>query len=360
MLVGNTWEGNYSRFTFDESDLYLHMLKMQGVPVLDDEFNLMQEILFTAIRRITLATFGEGSIDNGFKIVGTSASNNFTIKGGNGTIDGAGRIFVNGYPVLLQSDTTYSAQPISQAALTTPGGARTDQVYLDAWLDEIDSTDDADILDPSLGSETSRRLKLFWAVKVVEGSTMPASFTDGTNIRHNTMLLAKINRTATATITAEMVVDMRNSTRPFLSALVNKTVSQSIPDTTGTAITFDTVLNDDGNLWAVANPSRLTVPAGGYRLAKLTANLGWVQNSTGERQLRINKNNALFAGHAHLQLLPSAPGPSDYGNVSTGWVPVVAGDYFELLFLQTSGGALDAAFDSSQQNGSWFSMEVRK
>lgn len=210
---GIDWGGDYSRFSFDELKRYLMMLKEQGVPVLDDEFNLLQEILLTVIRRVVADSFGDGSVTNGFLIAGTGASNNFTIKGGDGTAGGAGRLYLSGYPIVLAQDTTYAAQPIAQAALTTPSANRLDEVYIDAWLDEVDNSNDPAIIDPSMGIETSRRLKLLWKVKVAEGSTTPPAFVDGNALPHYTLLLAKINRTATAAINASMVVDKRNSNR---------------------------------------------------------------------------------------------------------------------------------------------------
>jgi hypothetical protein len=211
MQVGSTWDGNYSRFTFDEAKRYLMMLKEQGVPILDDELNLMQEISLTALRRTVQDAVGDGSPNDGCKIVGTGAANNFTIKGGGGAADTAGHYYVAGYLVALPSDTTYSGQEVAQATLTTPGGARTDEVYLDVWLDEIDGTEDTGIVDPTLAVETSRRLKLMWAVKVSEGGAVPPDYTDGNGIRHHTSWLATLARTATAAIDAGMVTDRRKA-----------------------------------------------------------------------------------------------------------------------------------------------------
>lgn len=211
MQVGTNWTGSYSRFSYDEADRYFLMLKEQGKAVLDDEFNLMQEIQLNLLRRFIQDSFGDGAAGDSFKIVGTGASNDFTITGGDGTIEGAGRAYVSGYMVPLLSDVAYSAQEVAGAALTTPPGARTDEVYLDVYLDEIDSVDDPDIVDPVIGAPTSRRWKLFWQVKVAEGSVTPLPFNDANNRRHWTYKLATLNRTAQAAIDAEMVVDERRT-----------------------------------------------------------------------------------------------------------------------------------------------------
>lgn len=211
--VGTNWGGSYSRFTFDESKQYFMMLKEQGVPVLDDEFNVAQDMILTMVRRFVQDTFGDGSPNNGFKIVGTGATNNFTITGGNGTLDGAGHLYVAGWMLLLQSDVAYLSQPVAPAALTTPVGARTDEVYVDIYVDEVGPLGDTVIRDPTLNIETSRRLKLLWQVKVAEGAVTPANYTDANSRKHYTYKLATLTRTATAAINAGMVADMR---KPFV------------------------------------------------------------------------------------------------------------------------------------------------
>ena len=209
MQKGTDWGGTYSRFSFDETKRYLAMLKEQGKVVLDDEFNVAQEILYTAARRFIADSHGNGAVGDGWKIVGTGASNNFTITGGNGTPAGAGRIYVAGIPVMLPSNILYSTQDIAGPALTTPAGARTDEVYLDVWLDESGPADDATIIDPTLGTETSRRLRIMYMVRVAEGGLTPADYTDATGITHHTLRLATLARTASAAIDAGMVADLR-------------------------------------------------------------------------------------------------------------------------------------------------------
>jgi len=211
MEVGIDWLGNYSRFTYDEPKLYFAMLKEQGKAVLDDEFNIAQEIQLNFLRRLVIDSFGNGSPNDGFKIVGIGSANDFTIKGGDGTTEGAGRIWINGYPIILPSDVSYSAQPIAQSPLTTPAGVRVDEVYLDISFKEYGPIEDPLIQDPTLGVETSRRLKLVWELKVAEGSVTPASYVDANNITHSTYKVAELNRTASANIDPGMVVDTRST-----------------------------------------------------------------------------------------------------------------------------------------------------
>ncbi len=214
MQVGNNWGGNYSRFTFDEAKRYFYMMKEQGVPVLDEEFNLLQEIQITYLRRFIQDMLGDGSPNNGFSIIGTDANNDFTISGGDNTLDGAGHFYIAGYLIVLPSNTTYLAQPINPPALTTPASARTDTVYLDVYLDEVNPVDDASMVDPTINVETSRRLQLKWEIKVAENALdAPPAYTDSNGLSHYTHAVATLNRTATSAISAGMVTDIRRVSR---------------------------------------------------------------------------------------------------------------------------------------------------
>ena len=80
--------------------------------------------------------------------------------------------------------------------LSTPSGAdRTDEVYIDCYLDEIDGDEDSD-LTHTLGMqiETTRRFKLIHTVHVAEGGNTPASHIDSDANRHYTLKIATIQR----------------------------------------------------------------------------------------------------------------------------------------------------------------------
>ena len=77
------------------------------------------------------------------------------------------------------------------------------------WLDEYGPADDPAIVDPTLGTETSRRLRVMYMVRVAEGGLTPADYTDATGITHHTLRLATLARTASAAIDAGMVADKR-------------------------------------------------------------------------------------------------------------------------------------------------------
>ena len=242
MYKGLNWIGNYSRFSYDDDKNDILVLKEQGRPWLDDEINASQEMLVQRFRRMLQAFLADGSPDDGFKIVGTGAVNNFDVLAGN--------IHVQGWIQYLAANTTFVGQPEAQLALSTPVADRTDIVYLDTWYAEVNGVDDPTIIDPVIGARTSCRLRLFWAVKVAEGLAMPADGLDELETYHWRYQLATLNRLAgNNTITAGMVQDNR-SLLLKLTGAVTRSVAAS-----GNVLATDSVLLVD----ATAGPVTLTL-----------------------------------------------------------------------------------------------------
>ncbi len=215
--IGTDWGGEYSNWNFDESKMYMLVAKMfrepgtlVNIPLLDFELNEQGEIFLQLLRRFIQRIFGNGTTNNGFKIVesGTSNVNNFTITGGDGTPAGAGFMFVKGWMPIIPSSIEYTDQS-GAATLTTPAGSRTDEVYLDVYYDEVDSSEDSDMKDTTINLETSRRIALRWEVKVAENGTTPGDYVDGNNIQHVTCHIATLNRLMSSIIDSSMIVDER-------------------------------------------------------------------------------------------------------------------------------------------------------
>jgi hypothetical protein len=149
--------------------------------------------------------------------------NDFRIRGGDGTPDGAGRCLVDGWEVVNERDLTYSAQPLYDNSdlaemwgveplepIPDPTTHRTDTVYLDVWEREVDSEEDFDhLVNPAIGIETCVRLKREWVVRVaVDQSSPPDSPPDG----HVYYPLARLTRTANEPrILPEQIADMRRT-----------------------------------------------------------------------------------------------------------------------------------------------------
>jgi hypothetical protein len=189
---------NISRDSFDASKNFDKVIFQQGQPQTDYDLNEAQDITRNRIKNIINELIGSGSINDGWKITGTGASNDFTVK--------AGTIYKNGYRVSLAADSTASALGL---ALSTPVSNRTDRVYLDVYEVELDAAADPSMVHPALlekGIEPTWRIKIMTDLKVAEGGEVPADTTT-----HFYFYLADINRTAeNSVISAEMVVDKRS------------------------------------------------------------------------------------------------------------------------------------------------------
>jgi len=152
--------------------------------------------------------------------VGTG--NDFIIRGGDGSPEGAGRLLVGGCEVLNEADQVYTSQPLYQntdladewgvdivSALETPSGLdRTDLVYINVWEREIGANEDGSIMLPAVGMETTIRLKREWAIRVAPGV---ADLTGITRVpSHKYLSLATIQRAADEDgINAESITDLR-------------------------------------------------------------------------------------------------------------------------------------------------------
>ncbi len=226
MQPGTNWQGGYSRWIYNEANQFIMVAKEmavpgsgQKVPLLDEELNEQAEILFTMLRRSIERTYGNGSKGGGFLVMQSASNtvNNFTIQGGDGTVDGAGFLFAHGWHLINLSNLEYTTQT-NVAALTTPTANRTDEVYVDICYAEIGPTQASSLsptfplVDPGIGFETSRRIQLTWQVLVAEGATTPANYTDSNGLQHWTFQIATINRLANnENILASMIVDTRNA-----------------------------------------------------------------------------------------------------------------------------------------------------
>ncbi len=198
-----TQNGNFSNGqndTFDPANDYIGVRLQQGVPLLDRDWNELEDI-----RRYQEVSFrkkyiGDGTPDaTGFQIVAlASPGNDFTIK--------AGRYLVSGFDVYNDGDFQFN--PNNGNRLNPPtSGIRTDQVYLEVTVQEIRSTGNTD--DPlqnsnDVGMETCIRHKLHWEVKVAEE---PEIMQPSDKYNHR-VLLAIIKRTGQI-ISSDQITDKR-------------------------------------------------------------------------------------------------------------------------------------------------------
>jgi len=115
--------------------------------------------------------------------------------------------------------------------MSTPGGARTDIVYLDVFPDEIDTTDDVTLLhdlgNPPVSTVCSFRLGLKQLIKVRENSsTLPTDFTDALGRQHYYYKLATLSRTASSSLVSGEIADNRT----IYSSTVSKTFTDGLQE----------------------------------------------------------------------------------------------------------------------------------
>lgn len=189
---------------------YVGLHIQQGVPLLDRDLNLLQDLITATVRSVISRYIGNGAAAgaDGFAIQPLAAPQNvqsFNISAGTAP---PGTALVGGIEVSIPADVTYQAQ--SSVALTTPTAAqpnpRPDLVYLDVSLIEVDGTTDTDLNNTQdIGIETSARLKPVWVVQVAENVPIPAAPPG-----HVYYPLAQLMRPLNvATIDATMITDLR-------------------------------------------------------------------------------------------------------------------------------------------------------
>jgi len=187
---------------------YVGVRLQQGVPLLDADWNELDDIRRTEAQALLNFFIGSGvpANNSGFEITGSGGSNSFTI--------GMGIMSVDGLIVINPQVTTYISQPESSnlGNLNQPPGERTDLIYLDVWDEEVGANgsnyDDARLVNPQIGVETSRRLARHWAVRVEEDAQAipPENIEEG----HHYSILALMERSpSTSAIQDAMIIDQR-------------------------------------------------------------------------------------------------------------------------------------------------------
>ena len=223
------FNGEYSVDIFNAAKRY-KMQYQKGVALADSELREVNDICYSLTRQLVNNNMGSGSSTNdGFKVEqsGGTSTNNFTIKGGDGTVNGAGVLFVDGFILFLKSDIEYNEQDDTGTivdddytetaipTLTTPGAPRTDEVYVDMYFAEVSGDvgseyQDTDLLIAGVGSATANRVRQVQDIRVAQGTTTPASGTDLNGIYHWRTKIATLNRlSGNSQILTAMITDDR-------------------------------------------------------------------------------------------------------------------------------------------------------
>lgn len=128
-------------------------------------------------------------------------------------------------------------------------------------------------------------------------------------------------------------------------ALVSKSASQAIATSTYTYLTWATENYDDAGIWAVGQPTRLTVPSG-FTRARASFSVSWGIEVGFD--ISILKNQLAAPGEVRM---------IDTSFVGCGTTPIMAvtaGDYFEVQVYQSSGVSQDVVATEF----TWFALEL--
>jgi len=201
----------FSRNTFNKLKHYVGVRLQQGVPIVDADWNEMEDIRKCELEAFLRAYIGDG-VPRGIDSFLISDPENpgddpcdFTINGTDRLGEDAGRCLVQGWDVLIEENIKYSEQPLYNdptladawkvqplEPLSNPGDQpRVDLVYLDVWEREVYSNDpfdklfDPPMVNPDLGEETCIRMRREWVVRVGPPGLVP--------LGHHRYNLAKVH-----------------------------------------------------------------------------------------------------------------------------------------------------------------------
>jgi len=201
--------GNFSNNqedTFNPGKKYVGVRLQQGVPLLDRDWNELEDMRRYEEMILRKWYVGNGVPDaDSFKISAAAPpDNDFKIANGICMVEGFGA--VNGLPGEV-GFILYSQQE-GVAPLTVPiTPTRTDIVYLDVWIEEVTSDEDAALGNSQdVNIETCIRHKLEWRIRVDEGNNgyTPEAF-------HHYYDIARIERKGGGNIKKAEIVDLRRT-----------------------------------------------------------------------------------------------------------------------------------------------------
>lgn len=114
--------------------------------------------------------------------------------------------------------------------------------------------------------------------------------------------------------------------------------TQSIPDTTKTYLTFDTVVLNSYGLFNPAQPDRITIKTAGVYV--VVAFVPWAANATGNRISTISGQTSAAVEIAAVADTRTAVNGSNTNVSISSFFRLMIGNIVRMPVVQTSGGAL--------------------
>jgi len=104
------YSGNYVANIYDLGKRYIETRMQYDKPIFEADHNDGQQMWYRQMQQMMISIAGDGSPNNGFKCVGTGASNDFSIFGGNSEYD-PGILIRYGNIAYLVNNVDYSSTP---------------------------------------------------------------------------------------------------------------------------------------------------------------------------------------------------------------------------------------------------------
>jgi hypothetical protein len=234
--------GNFSNDkndSFDPDKGYIGIRLQQGVPLLDRDWNELEDIRRHADVQLNKNYIGGGTPDNGFAVSPTEPpALDFRIA--------AGRCMVDGFDVVNAPPENkdfilFSQQPDAQD-LSKLAADKEHAVYIDAWVREVNAAMDKDLANSQdIKVETAIRHQLVWRVRVADGDNYTKEDF------HHYYPIAKIKAGADKKIT--LAADLR------VTGLTLANIKESVKSASGGQQTFEK-LNITRDLVFDGSPNR--------------------------------------------------------------------------------------------------------
>jgi hypothetical protein len=139
------------------------------------------------------------------------------------------------------------------------------------------------------------------------------------------------------------------ATPSFVGCVLVDSTTQSIPNNTTTAITWDSEqLDTNGFHSTVTNTSRITIPSGKAGKYLIIGQISWDANTTGYRNTHLDLNGVNVRINA-MQAVANYPSQQ----IQSAILNLTVGDYLEMATEQNSGGARDIYKGTSSIYGSF-------
>jgi hypothetical protein len=203
--------------TFDPLKVRCNVRLQQGVPIVDADWNELDDIRKYEMRAYLKWFVGDGIPygSDAFRIdaIVLGVADDFIIRAGGSAAPAgttnydqalrfAGRAIVDGLDVLIPADVNYKAQPLFAAAglgvpkiAPIPGAAGPVSIYLDVWERLVTSQEDPSLVLPGLGTESCARMQRYWCVRSRAGNSLPQPGDSDFIAGHSYYLLSILNRT---------------------------------------------------------------------------------------------------------------------------------------------------------------------